>query len=143
MAAQLIELKSRMLLPRDPLAEAEEVLDPRADLVDRLLEHEKFKAASQMLWSRATVEQAVFTRAEIETDTNNPDPAKRSRPLLGLQVVHGLALNGSDTWSGQIYNADDGHTYQANLKVQGANAARVEGCVLKILCKGQTWKRAN
>src|SRR5437660_7941980 len=54
MAAQLIELKSRMLLPRDPLAE-EEMLDPRAELVDRLLEHEKFKAAAQMLWSRATV----------------------------------------------------------------------------------------
>jgi segregation and condensation protein A len=75
MAAQLIEVKSRMLLPRDPLAEAEEELDPRADLVNRLLEHEKFKAASQMLWSRATVEQAVFTRAEIETDTNNPEVA--------------------------------------------------------------------
>src|SRR6266498_1282367 len=40
MAAQLIELKSRMLLPRDPRAEAEEVLDPRSDLVNRLLEHE-------------------------------------------------------------------------------------------------------
>jgi segregation and condensation protein A len=73
MAAQLIDLKSRMLLPRDPRAEEEEVLDPRADLVNRLLEHEKFKAAAQMLWSRATVEQAVFTRAEIETDTNNPE----------------------------------------------------------------------
>src|SRR5207245_8031825 len=75
MAAQLIELKSRMLLPRDPLAEAEELLDPRAELVNRLLEHEKFKAASQMLWSRATVEQAVFTRAELETDKNNPEVA--------------------------------------------------------------------
>ena len=75
MAAQLIELKSRMLLPRDPRAEEEELLDPRADLVNRLLEHEKFKAASQMLWSRATVERAVFTRAEIETDTNNPEVA--------------------------------------------------------------------
>ena len=38
MAAQLIELKSRMLLPRDPLAEEEEILDPRAELVNRLLE---------------------------------------------------------------------------------------------------------
>src|SRR6266566_9623988 len=75
MAAQLIELKSRMLLPRDPLAEAEEEIDPRAELVDLLLEHEKFKAAAQMLWSRATVEQAVFTRAEIETDKNNPEVA--------------------------------------------------------------------
>lgn len=73
MAAQLIDLKSRMLLPRDPSAPEEEVLDPRADLVNRLLEHEKFKAAAQMLWSRATVEHAVFTRAEIETDKNNPE----------------------------------------------------------------------
>jgi segregation and condensation protein A len=73
MAAQLIEVKSRMLLPRDPLAKEEEVDDPRAQLVNRLLEHEKFKAAAQMLWSRATVEQAVFTRAEMETDKNNPE----------------------------------------------------------------------
>jgi segregation and condensation protein A len=62
MAAQLIELKSRMLLPRDPLAAAEEEIDPRAELVDLLLEHEKFKAAAQMLWSR-------------ETDKNNPEVA--------------------------------------------------------------------
>jgi len=73
MAAQLIELKSRMLLPRDPLAAEEELDDPRQELVDRLLEHEKFKSAAQMLWSRATVERAVFTRAEIETDKNNPE----------------------------------------------------------------------
>jgi segregation and condensation protein A len=75
MAAQLIELKSRMLLPRDPLAAEEELDDPRTELVNRLLEHEKFKAAAQMLWSRATVEQAVFKRAEIETDKNNPEVA--------------------------------------------------------------------
>src|SRR6266576_2879585 len=75
MAAQLIEMKSRMLLPRDPLAVEEELLDPRAELVDRLLEHEKFKAAAEMLWSRATVERAVFKRAEIETDKNNPEVA--------------------------------------------------------------------
>src|SRR2546425_8448868 len=75
MAAQLIELKSRMLLPRDPLAEEEELIDPRTELMNRLLEHEKFKAAAQMLWSRATVEQAVFARAELETDKNNPEVA--------------------------------------------------------------------
>src|SRR5713226_5981888 len=75
MAAQLIELKSRMLLPRDPLAEEEELIDPRTELVDRLLEHQKFKAAAEVLWSRATVERAVFTRAELETDKTNPEVA--------------------------------------------------------------------
>ena len=75
MAATLIELKTKMLLPRDPLAEEAEEEDPRADLVNQLLEYQKYKAAAQMLWSRATVEQAVFQRAEIETDKNNPEVA--------------------------------------------------------------------
>ena len=48
MAATLIHIKSKMLLPADPLAPAEGQ-DPRSDLVHRLLEHEKFKNAAQML----------------------------------------------------------------------------------------------
>ncbi len=75
MAATLIELKTRMLLPRDPFAPPEEEEDPRRELVDQLLEYQKYKAAAQMLWSRATVERAVFKRAEIETDKNNPEVA--------------------------------------------------------------------
>jgi len=72
MAATLIEIKSRMLLPREILSEAEEEIeDPRKELIDRLLEHEKFKNASQMLHERVMVEQAVFTRGQIESDENN------------------------------------------------------------------------
>jgi segregation and condensation protein A len=73
MAATLIELKTKMLLPRDPLAPPEEEEDPRTDLVNQLLEYQKYKAAAQMLWSRATVEQAVFKRAELESDKINPE----------------------------------------------------------------------
>lgn len=73
MAATLIEIKSKMLLPRDPLATEEEEDDPRRELIDRLLEHQKFKSAAQMLWSRSTVEQAIYTRAPIETDKSNPE----------------------------------------------------------------------
>src|SRR6202142_2650299 len=49
MAAVLIHIKSKMLLPRDPDAPAGEQEDPRGELVNRLLEHEKFKSAGQML----------------------------------------------------------------------------------------------
>ena len=74
MAATLIEIKSKMLLPRDPLMEGDEPEeDPRKELVDRLLEHQKFQNAAQMLWSRAGVEQAVFTRGRIETDEENTE----------------------------------------------------------------------
>jgi segregation and condensation protein A len=84
MAATLIELKSRELLPRDPALAADEEAedDPRRDLIARLLEHQKFRAAAQMLWSRATVEQAVYTRAPLETDKNNPEVSAGAFDLL-------------------------------------------------------------
>ena len=65
MAATLIYIKSRMLLPPDPEAPAEEQEDPRAELVHRLLEHEQFKNAAEMLASRRTVEEAAWTRPGI------------------------------------------------------------------------------
>jgi segregation and condensation protein A len=74
MASTLIEIKSRMLLPRDPsAAEDEEIDDPRQELVDRLLEYEKFKTAAGMLYERSEVEQAVFTRGPIESDEANAE----------------------------------------------------------------------
>ena len=72
MAATLIEIKSKMLLPREITGETEEEIeDPRQELIDRLLEHQKFKNAAQMLHQKSTVEQAVFQRGQIESDENN------------------------------------------------------------------------
>jgi segregation and condensation protein A len=62
-------------VPRDHTSPKEEEDVPRSELVNQLLEYQKYKAAAQMLWSRATVEQAVFKRAELETDKNNPEVA--------------------------------------------------------------------
>jgi segregation and condensation protein A len=70
----LIEIKSKMLLPRDPTAvDNEEIDDPRQELVDRLMEYEKFKSAAGMLYERSTIEQAVFRRGPIESDENNAE----------------------------------------------------------------------
>jgi segregation and condensation protein A len=63
-AAQLIYIKSRMLLPPDPDGE-EELEDPRAELVRRLLEYEKFKNAAQMLYQREMVENAVWSNPGV------------------------------------------------------------------------------
>ena len=74
MAATLIEIKSKMLLPREIVGETEEEIeDPRQELIDRLLEHQKFKNAAEMLYERVTVEQAVFVRGQIESDENNTE----------------------------------------------------------------------
>lgn len=65
MAATLIHIKSRLLLPPDPTAPPEEQEDPRTDLVERLLEHEQFKNAAQMLQSKRVVEEATWSQPGI------------------------------------------------------------------------------
>jgi segregation and condensation protein A len=70
MAATLIHIKSRMLLPRpDPAQEdVEGEDDPRDALVRRLLEHQKFKAAAELLHERETVRSAQWTRPDSRVE---------------------------------------------------------------------------
>ncbi len=66
MAATLIHIKSRMLLPRDPaLEELAPEEDPRRELVERLLEHERFKNAAEMLQQKLLVEENVWSNPQI------------------------------------------------------------------------------
>jgi segregation and condensation protein A len=65
MAASLIYIKSKMLLPPDPLGSPEEqAADPREELVQRLLEHEKFKNAAQLLYQRQQIEENVWSKPD-------------------------------------------------------------------------------
>jgi segregation and condensation protein A len=65
MAATLIYIKSKMLLPPDPLASTEEqAADPRAELVQRLVEHEKFKNAAQLLYQKQQIEENVWSKPD-------------------------------------------------------------------------------
>src|SRR5262252_2742402 len=49
------------------------------------------------------------------TDKNNVDPAKRNRPLVGVEILISMHRNSTAKWSGQLYNDDDGRTYPGNL----------------------------
>src|SRR5258708_8193767 len=63
MAATLIYIKSKMLLPPDPLAGPEEAEgDPRAELVQRLVEHEKFKKPAQLLYQKQQIDENLLTK---------------------------------------------------------------------------------
>lgn len=77
------------------------------------------------------------------TDRKNPNPALKSRPTLGMPVLLSMRQDQSDRWSGHIYNAEDGQTYDSHIKLKGADTLRVEGCVLGIMCGGETWTRAG
>jgi segregation and condensation protein A len=67
MAATLIHIKSRMLLPRDPeLDKLDPEEDPRKELVDRLIEHERFRSAAAMLQEKRMIEEAIWTNPQIQ-----------------------------------------------------------------------------
>ncbi len=76
-------------------------------------------------------------------DKNNADPAKQSRPLLGVPIVLGMKPSGPNVWSGNVYNAKDGKTYTGSFTMTSDNTADLKGCVLSILCQSQTWTRAK
>lgn len=77
MAATLIHIKSKMLLPTDPALqkEGEDTEDPRQELVDRLLEHERFKNAAEMLQQKRLIEENVWSNPQLKTFiAENEDP---------------------------------------------------------------------
>ena len=74
MAATLIQIKSRLLLPRDPeLEKIDPQGDPRQELVDRLLEHERFKNAAEMLQQKRMLEEAVWSNPQMKQFLNEDD----------------------------------------------------------------------
>ena len=83
MAAVLIHIKSKMLLPRDPLAPAGVEDDPRSELVNRLLEHEKFKSAAQMLLQKQQIEEAVLSNPALKEFMD----AEGTEPELAADVI--------------------------------------------------------
>lgn len=67
MAASLIHIKSKMLLPQDPeLAKISPEEDPRQELVERLIEHERFKNAAEMLQQKRLIEEAIWSNPQID-----------------------------------------------------------------------------
>jgi segregation and condensation protein A len=94
MAATLIHIKSRMLLPTDPElskpGEADE--DPRQELVDRLLEHEKFKNAAQMLQQKRLIEENVWSNPQIKQFISEDEDPGLAVNLFDLVKAFGEVL---------------------------------------------------
>ncbi len=87
-AALLIHIKSKMLLPRAPVGPEESAEDPRRELVDRLLEHERFRNAAQMLHEKQMLEAATWTnpgaREFREDESAEPEIAADTTDLVRL-----------------------------------------------------------
>jgi len=75
-------------------------------------------------------------------DLYNPDPALRTRPLAGVQILSGLTRSGEEWRNGRIYNPEDGKSYDARLELREDGRLAVKGCVA-MLCRTQLWRRSE
>ncbi len=74
-------------------------------------------------------------------DVRNEDPSMRDRPIVGLAIFTGLAPSAPSTWTGKIYNPEDGHTYAATLTVVSRRQILLRGCKAWLLCGEKQWLR--
>lgn len=72
-----------------------------------------------------------------QKDVNNSNPALRSRPLLGINLLSGFKSDGKE-WKGQIYDPRSGKTYRSVVYKGKSGNLVVKGCVGPI-CQSQTW----
>ena len=74
-------------------------------------------------------------------DKENPNPALRQRPVIGLTILSNMKQRGNGYWVGTIYNPDDGNTYSSQMELQNPNTMKVNGCVAAVFCKSMTFVR--
>jgi segregation and condensation protein A len=94
MAATLIHIKSKMLLPRDPALarEGDDAEDPRQELVDRLLEHDRFKNAAEMLQQKRMIEENVWSNPQMKAFASEDDDPGLNATLFDLVKAFGEVL---------------------------------------------------
>ncbi|HXW24476.1 MAG TPA: DUF2147 domain-containing protein [Xanthobacteraceae bacterium] len=85
----------------------------------------------------------AWTKDTGGVDENNPDPAKRNRPMLGLPLLLGMKPGSDGRWDGEVYNPENGKTYTSHMWLKSDDVLRLEGCVLGFLCGGQDWTRTK
>ncbi len=78
-------------------------------------------------------------------DKENPDPAKKNRPLLGTPVLMGLVpAKEPGKWTGEIYNSQNGKMYDATISLADENTLDLDGCLFaNFACLTQKWTRVK
>ena len=84
------------------------------------------------------MKEPVDANGQPLTDQQNPDITKRSRPVLGHQLIMGLTQGPDGLFAGQIYNAENGKSYEISLWRETRDL-KVKGCMLSVFCATQTW----
>jgi len=97
------------------------------------------KLCGKIIW----LKEPLNSDGSPKIDIHNSDNNQRDRPIIGLELLKGFVPNGSNEWDdGQIYNPEDGNTYNSTMILTSPKILDVKGCVL-FFCKTQTWNKVE
>lgn len=129
-----------LLLFCSPVAPAQDILG----LWDTGESRVEIYACGDRLCGRiAELDEPLDESGNPKLDTNNPDEALRSRPIMGMDLIAGFKPKGKDKWrGGTIYDPRDGKTYKCAMSLKSDGTLEVRGYVgLAIFGKTVVWTR--
>jgi len=91
-----------------------------------------------IVWLKVPIDPAT---GKLQVDDKNANRSLAKRPIIGINIFNAMKSVTSNKWSGAIYNADNGKTYSSEVIVAGPRKLEVRGCVMSILCGGETWTK--
>jgi uncharacterized protein (DUF2147 family) len=101
------------------------------------------KSKAHLCAKIAWLKQPNDSKGQPLHDIRNQNPAQRGRPIVGLQIFTGLVPSAPSTWTGKIYNPEDGNTYTATLTVVSRKQIVLRGCKAWLLCGEKQWLRTS
>ncbi len=113
---------------------------------------EIFKCGNKYCGKVVWMDEPVYTDKDTDgrpgeprVDTKNPDPALRSRPVQGLQILYGFTFAGGNRWTGgKVYDPKSGNTYSGNMTLVTRNQLHLRGYVgISLFGRTATWTRAG
>ncbi|MBA7464905.1 hypothetical protein ES703_32028 [subsurface metagenome] len=93
----------------------------------------------RIVWLKVPIDP---TTGRAQVDDKNPNPSLAKRRIIGLQILIGMKPQSDNSWSGLIYNADDGKTYTSNISLPSMTSLKVGGCA-GVLCGNEIWSKAS
>ena len=93
-----------------------------------------------IVWLKVPVDPKT---GKPQADDKNANPSLAKRPIIGLNIFNRMKSVANNKWSGTIYNADDGKSYSSDVIVAGPRKLEVRGCVMAVLCGGETWTKVG
>ena len=97
-------------------------------------------ACGRLVWLRDPRDPKT---GEAILDRNNPDPALRTRRLLGIPLITNIRPLAQGEWSARAYNAEDAGIYDITLKLVASDRLALKGCgLVGLICKTELWTKS-